>query len=266
MSAGGKNVRPVSPRGMGATGGAQSVIWMTGDYWNYEDYDTGIHAFMPMRVERAADRGRRAERQKRARGPRGDLRDRRGTRSGRVDRGLRVGLRRRRHHRQHRAEPTHTYSAGGRYFPTLTVTDNNGASSTFVDEILVGLPVAPDVHTGGAAGSTVHGAVDPQNQATSWRVDYGPTEEYGAVTSAQTLPGDGALHQVSTTLPGLEPGRLYHYRLSRPRTRPAPCRARTTCSWLAAPRGRTPTATPSWRPSASPTTGGWESCPETTSK
>ena len=33
------------------------------------------------------------------------------------------------------------------------------------------------------------------------------------MTSAQTLPGDGALHQVSTTLPGLEPGRLYHYRL-----------------------------------------------------
>ena len=50
------------------------------------------------RGERAADRGRRAERQKRARGPRGDLRDRWGTRSGRVDRGLRVGLRRRRHH------------------------------------------------------------------------------------------------------------------------------------------------------------------------
>ena len=48
-------------------------------------------------------------------------------------------------------EPTHTYTASGRYFPTLTVTDNSGASSTFVEEILVGLPVAPDVHTGGAA-------------------------------------------------------------------------------------------------------------------
>ena len=52
----------------------------------------------------------------------------------------------------------------------------------------------------------MHGAVSPENQATSWSVEYGPTEEYGAVTTPQSLPGDSALHQVSTALPGLAGG------------------------------------------------------------
>ena len=43
----GKNVRPVSPRGMAAFGGDLSVIWMNGGYPSYVDYDTAIHAFMP---------------------------------------------------------------------------------------------------------------------------------------------------------------------------------------------------------------------------
>ena len=214
LSAGAKNVRPVSPRGMSATGGELSVIWMTGGYVNYEDYDTSIHAFMPI----AANSPPIADAEPNIRSGPADLEVTFGTGGARDPDGSiaayawdfdddgttdATG-----------PEPTHTYTSGGRYFPTLTVTDNSGASSTFVDEILVGLPVAPAAHTGGAAGSTVHGAVDPQNQSTSWRIDYGPTEEYGAVTGAQTLPGDDALHQVSATLPGLDPGRLYHYRLT----------------------------------------------------
>jgi hypothetical protein len=59
----------------------------------------------------------------------------------------------------------------------------------------------------------VHGTVSPENQATNWSIEYGPTEEYGAVTTAQSLPGDSDLHQVSAALPGLEAGRLYHYRV-----------------------------------------------------
>ena len=214
LSAGAKNVRPVSPRGMAATVGELSVIWMTGGYFNYEDYDTSIHAFMPI----AANAPPIADAEPNIRSGPADLEVTFGTGGSRDPDGSIAGY----------AwdfdadgttdatgpEPTHSYTAGGRYFPTLTVTDNNGASSTFVDEILVGLPVAPAAHTGGASGSTVHGAVDPQNQSTSWRVDYGPTEEYGAVTSTQTLPGDDALHQVSATLPGLDAGRVYHYRLT----------------------------------------------------
>jgi len=211
VSTAGKNVRPVSPRGMPAPEGDMSVIWMNGAYPNYEEYDTSIHAFTPLvgNVPPIAD----AEPNIRS-GPAAltvtfgtaGSRDPDGSISsyswdfgdGASDTG---------------PEPTHTYTASDRYFPTLTVTDNDGASSTFVEEILVGLPTAPTVHTGGASGSTVHGAVSPQNQATGWKVEYGPTEERGAVTTAQSLPGDGNLHQVSATLPGLDPGRLYHYRL-----------------------------------------------------
>jgi hypothetical protein len=93
------------------------------------------------------------------------------------------------------------------------VTDTSGAESTFVEEIAVGLPAAPVVHTGGASGATVHGAVDPENQPTQWMVEYGPTAEYGAATPADSLPGDDSLHQVSAQLPGLVPGRLYYYRV-----------------------------------------------------
>ena len=80
-------------------------------------------------------------------------------------------------------ESTHTYTSGGRYFPTLTVTDNGGASTVFVDEIVVDLPAAPTVRSGGASGTTVHGAVGPENQPTTWSVEYGPTSEYGAVAT-----------------------------------------------------------------------------------
>jgi hypothetical protein len=95
----------------------------------------------------------------------------------------------------------------------LTVTDDDGASSVFVDEILVDVPAPPTVYTGGASGSTVHGTVNPENQATSWFVEYGPTAEYGAVIPASDLPADDDLHQVSAALPGLQAGRLYHYHL-----------------------------------------------------
>ena len=214
VSTAGKNVRPVSPRGMTPPEeGDMSVIWMNGAYPNYEEFDTSVHAFTPLvgNVPPIAD----AEPNIRS-GP-AALAVTFGTAGARDPDGSIAGY----------AwdfdadgttddtepEPTHLYTASGRYFPTLTVTDNGGASSTVVEEILVGLPTAPTVHTGGASGSTVHGAVSPQNQATGWKVEYGPTEERGAVTAAQSLPGDGNLHQVSATLPGLEPGRLYHYRL-----------------------------------------------------
>ena len=64
---GGKNVRPVSPRGMAATGGDKSVIWMNGGYWSYEAYDTAHPRPHADRGQRAPDRRRRAEGQERAR-------------------------------------------------------------------------------------------------------------------------------------------------------------------------------------------------------
>jgi PKD repeat protein len=211
LTAGGKNVRPVSPRGMAAFGGDMSVIWMNGAYPSYVTYDTEIHALMAS----AANAAPVADAEPAVRSGQAPLQvpfsatathDPDGSIATYAwdfgDGGSGSG-----------PEPTHTYTSGGRYFPTLTVTDDDGASSVLVEEILVDLPAAPTVHSGGASGSTVHGAVSPANQTTGWSVEYGPTEEYGAVTAAQSLPGDSALHQVSAALPGLRAGRLYHYRL-----------------------------------------------------
>jgi PKD repeat protein len=207
----GKNVRPISPRGQAAVGGDMSVLWMNGGYPSYVSYDTAIHALMPS----ATNAPPIADAEPAVRSGRAPLEVRfDATSSSDPDGSIgayewdfgdgTTGT---------GSEPTHAYTAGGRYFPTLTVTDDDGDSSVLVDEILVDLPAAPTVHTGGASGSTVHGAVIPENQSTSWSVEYGPTSEYGAVTPAQTLPGDSDLHQVSAGLPGLEQGRLYHYRL-----------------------------------------------------
>jgi PKD repeat protein len=206
-----KNVRPVSPRGMTATGGEMSAIWMRGAYPDYWNYETAIQAFTPL----AANAAPIADAEPAVRAGRAPLEVRFDASFSRDPDGSIVsyewdfgdgssgtGI-----------EPTHAYASGGRYFPTLTVTDDDGESSVFVDEIVVDLPAAPTVHSGGASGSTVHGAISPENQATDWSVEYGPSAEYGAVTAAETLPGDSDLHQVSAELPGLVAGRLYHYRL-----------------------------------------------------
>ena len=99
LSAGAKNVRPVSPRGMPATGGEQSVIWMTGGYFNYEDYDTAIHAFMPI----VANAPPIADAEPNIRSGPADLEVTFGTGGARDPDGsiaaLRMGLRRQRHHR-----------------------------------------------------------------------------------------------------------------------------------------------------------------------
>jgi PKD repeat protein len=205
-----KNVRPVSPRGLAAFSGDLSVVWMRGPYEAYVDYDTVITAVAepgnqpPVADAEPAVRAGRAPLE--VRFDSDPSRDSDGSISGWAwdfgDGSSATG-----------PSPTHTYESGGRYFPKLTVTDNSGASSVFVDEILVDVPAAPTVHTGGASVSTVHGAVSPENQATNWSVEYGPTGDYGAVTEAKSLAGDDALHQVSAELPGLQVGRLYHYHL-----------------------------------------------------
>jgi len=205
-----KNVRPVSPRGMVAFGGDLSVVWMRGPYQAYVDYDTAITAVSP-----AGNQPPVADAEPAVRAGRAPLEVRFDSAFSRDpdgsiatwewdfgDGATATG-----------PSPTHTYASGGRYVPTLTVTDDGGATSVFVDEILVDLPAAPTVHSGGASGSTVHGAVSPENQATSWSVEYGPSTEYGAVSPAADLPADAALHQVSVELPSLQAGRLYHYHL-----------------------------------------------------
>ena len=205
-----RNVRPVSPRGMGPFGGDLSVIWLRGSYPNYEEYDTEVAALTgdtnlpPVADAEPAVRSGPAPLEVRfdgslARDPDGSIA------SWEWDFGDGTSAT--------GPQPTHTYATSGRYFPKLTVTDTAGAQSVLVEEIAVGIPAAPVTWTGGASGTTAHGAVDPENQPTQWFFEYGPTDQYGAVTAAGSLPGDDSLHQVAAGLPGLVPGRLYHYRL-----------------------------------------------------
>jgi hypothetical protein len=208
----GKNVRPVSPRGLSPFSGDLSVVWMNGSYPNYVDYATSI-----VGVEDGPSLPPIADAEASVRAGPAPLEVRFDARSSRdPDPGGGIvsytwdfgdGT------TGSGAEVTHTYAAGGRYFPRLTVTDNAGLSSAFVDEVAVDLPAAPFAHTGGADANTVHGAVDPHNQATEWRFEYGPTKEYGALSPGGTLGAADTLRQVEAALAGLEPGRLYHYRL-----------------------------------------------------
>jgi BNR repeat-containing family member/PKD domain/Concanavalin A-like lectin/glucanases superfamily len=205
-----RNVRPVSPRGMLALfDNPLSVVWMRGGYPNYEEYKTTITG-----VSAAGNQPPVADAEPNVRSGPPDLavtfhslaQDPDGSiTESRWDFGDGTSAT--------GADVAHTYTVPGRYFPTLTVTDSAGARSTFVEEITVGLPAAPVTRTGGTDGSTVHGAVDPKNRQTEWYFEYGPTGRYGARTPTGSLPGADALRQVSAVLPGLVPGRLYHYRL-----------------------------------------------------
>ena len=207
-----KNVRPVSPRGMEPFTGDLSAIWMRGRYDSWTNYGTAIAALStnetnapPVADAEPAVRSGPAPLEVRFDGS--FAHDTDGSIvSWQWDFGDGTPM-------DSGQEVTHTYAAGGRYFPTLTVTDDQGAQSTLVEEIAVDLPSAPTTYSGGAAGTTVHGAVDPENQATEWSFDYGPTAEYGAITPVRTLPASDGLRQISAELPGLVAGRLYHYRL-----------------------------------------------------
>lgn len=205
-----KNVRPVSPRGFAPFGGDLSVIWMRGAYDSYTSYATSIAATLgsggnspPVADAELSVPSGPAPLPVRFDGtPSSDPDGPVSAWSWDFGDGAGASV----------PEPTHTYIAGGRYFPTLTVTDPSGARSTLVQEVVVGGPTAPLVHTGAAGASTVHGAIDSENQSTSWAVEYGRTREYGSVTPASTLPANDSLHQVSAVLPGLEAGLSYHYR------------------------------------------------------
>ncbi|MGI9184307.1 MAG: hypothetical protein ACR2GZ_04965 [Solirubrobacteraceae bacterium] len=62
--------------------------------------------------------------------------------------------------------------------------------------------------------ATVTGSVNPEGAQTSWAVEYGLTTSYGAQTiPAQPLAKVVASLPVSTTLSGLSPATLFHYRI-----------------------------------------------------
>jgi BNR repeat-containing family member/PKD domain/Concanavalin A-like lectin/glucanases superfamily len=206
----GKNVRPVSPRGMPSPFDDDlRVIWMRGSYPSYETYQTSVMAEWgganqpPVADAELSARSGPAPLpvtfESTSEDPDGqitswswDFGDGTSTSGPSVN---------------------HVYQQPGRYVATLTVVDDSGVPSTFVDEVVVGLRAAPITYTGGTDGATAHGAIDPENDSTGWYFEYGPTIDYGRRTAVRTLSGGDSLQQVSAALPGLGAGRLYHYRL-----------------------------------------------------
>ena len=65
-------------------------------------------------------------------------------------------------------------------------------------------------------GARVHATVDPEHSLTTFRIEYGTSTAYGASTpEGGAEVGEQSSDQaVATNLTGLEPGTLYHYRVS----------------------------------------------------
>ena len=80
-----------------------------------------------------------------------------------------------------------------------------------------GRPPAAVTGTAARVGRTtarVSAAVDPHNQPTTWRIEYGPTPAYGTSTLETPLrTTTGGRQPVSAQLTGLRPNRTYHYRV-----------------------------------------------------
>ena len=104
----------------------------------------------------------------------------------------------------------------------VIVTD--GTTTSEINAALVavnGSATPPSVATGSASGvgtgsATVSGTVNPNGTATTYHFDYGTSTNYGSQAPASPDPSAGsgttALTE-STTLTGLSPNTLYHYRI-----------------------------------------------------
>jgi YD repeat-containing protein len=116
------------------------------------------------------------------------------------------------------SQVAHTYRQPGRYFPTLTVVDDQGTTDRFIAEVDASAAVPADVWTGPAVdvdtgAATLRGTVNPHNQTTAYRFEYGTTTAYGSSTANEEVAeGRNADLPVEARLTELAPG-TYHYRL-----------------------------------------------------
>ena len=252
------NVRPISPRGFIPFTGDMSVVWIRGIYNSYVDYRTSVTTILatggnspPIADAEASPRTGTAPQQvafdgRPSRDPDGSVA------SWNWDFGDGA--------QGSGAQVTHTYTTPGRYFPKLTVTDNAGANDVFVAEVVVRPSTAPSATTGAASavtagGATLSATVNPHNQATSYRFEYGPTTAYGSTTPIRRSAPPTTVRTLSrppsTGSPPARPTTTGSWRSTRRARR----RARTPRS---PPRRRrpAPTAMPCWgRPVWSPTGG-----------
>jgi Carboxypeptidase regulatory-like domain len=104
----------------------------------------------------------------------------------------------------------------------VTVTDGTTTSGINAALVAVNGSAPPSsVATGSASGvgtgsATLSGTVNPNGTATTYHFDYGTSTNYGSQAPASPDPNAGAgttAQTESTTLTGLSPNTLYHYRI-----------------------------------------------------
>jgi hypothetical protein len=119
------------------------------------------------------------------------------------------------------SQPVAGLQAGTAYHYRLIASSPGGTAVRGPDETFTTSSIAaPSVSTGaasavGVGSATLSGSIDPQGWDTTYLFQYGTSSAYGS--SWPTVPVDmGALEgeqPVVVNVPGLLPGRTYHYRL-----------------------------------------------------
>ena len=104
------------------------------------------------------------------------------------------------------------------YYFELVASNSAGTSSTPLGSFKTTGNPAPVTTTSPAVGvsryaATLVGIINPANQTTSYYFEYGLTSSYGFQSTSKTIPAGSTPVAVSTLLPGLAPGIVYHYRL-----------------------------------------------------
>jgi hypothetical protein len=104
------------------------------------------------------------------------------------------------------------------YYYELTANNSAGQSSTPPKTFKTTGNPAPGATTEpadnvGRYTATLVGVISPNNQATSYYFQYGLTTAYGYQTVVKSIPAGSTPVTVSTALPGIEPGTVFHYRL-----------------------------------------------------
>lgn len=104
------------------------------------------------------------------------------------------------------------------YYFELVASNSAGSSNTPVRSFKTTGNPAPGVTTEPAANvrrytATLVGTISPNNQATSYYFQYGVTTAYGYQTAVKSIAAGSTPITVSSVLPGIEPGTIFHYRL-----------------------------------------------------
>ncbi len=108
--------------------------------------------------------------------------------------------------------------ASGARTATLSIPSNDPDESPYTITLKGSAPAAPVVTTGNAnsgglsSQEVVRSTVNPDGISTTVTIEYGTTTAYGSTQAASGSPITTTLN-LETTLSGLTPGTLYHYRV-----------------------------------------------------